>query len=110
MLKWALFIIISIIWGSSFLLMAAGLEVFSPWQVAAGRLFFGGLVLAPLAPGAFKRIPKQQLGMVVLSGFLASFIPAFLFCIAETRLESSFAGMLNAVTPIFVIVIGVLFF
>lgn len=110
MLKWGLFIIISLIWGSSFLLMAAGLEEFTPWQVAAARLFFGGLVLAPLAPGAFKRIPKQQLWPVILSGFLASFIPAFLFCIAETRLESSFAGMLNALTPVFVIIIGVMFF
>lgn len=110
MLKWGLFILISIIWGSSFLLMLKGMEHFSPWQVAATRLFFGGIVLLPLAAGAYRRIPKNKLGLVVASGFLASFIPAFLFCIAETRLESSFAGMLNALTPVFVIIVGALFF
>lgn len=110
MVKWGLFILISLIWGSSFLLMAAGMEHFTPWQVAAARLFFGGLVLAPLAAGALKRIPRDKLKLVIISGFLASFFPAFLFCIAETRLESSFAGMLNALTPVFVILVGVLFY
>jgi drug/metabolite transporter (DMT)-like permease len=109
-MKWGLFLLISLIWGSSFLLMAAGMEQFTPWQVAAARLFFGGLVLSPLAAGALKRIPRNKLKTVIVSGFLASFIPAFLFCIAETRLESSFAGMLNALTPVFVIMVGVLFF
>jgi drug/metabolite transporter (DMT)-like permease len=110
MVKWGLFLLISLIWGSSFLLMAAGMESFTPWQVAAARLFFGGLVLSPLAMGALKRIPRNQLKLVILSGFLASFFPAFLFCIAETRLESSFAGMLNALTPVFVIIVGALFY
>lgn len=110
MLKWGLFLLISLIWGSSFLLMLKGMEHFSPWQVAATRLFFGGVVLWPLAAGAYRRIPKDKLRLVVVSGFLASFIPAFLFCIAETRLESSFAGMLNALTPVFVIIVGALFF
>lgn len=110
MLKWGLFLLISLIWGSSFLLMLKGMEHFSPWQVAAARLFFGGVVLLPLAVGAYRRIPKNKLRLVVVSGFLASFIPAFLFCIAETRLESSFAGMLNALTPVFVIIVGALFF
>ena len=47
---------------------------------------------------------------VTISGLLGSFFPAFLFCIAETKIDSSLAGFLNALTPIFTIVVGVLFF
>jgi drug/metabolite transporter (DMT)-like permease len=57
-----------------------------------------------------KRIPKDKIGYIILSGFLGSFFPAFLFCLAETRLDSSFAGTLNSLTPVFVIIVGASFF
>lgn len=109
-ISWAIFIILCFIWGSSFLLMLIGLENLSAWQVAALRLFAAGIVMLPFAFRVMKRIPKEKTSYIILSGLLGSFFPAFLFCLAETRLDSSFAGTLNSLTPIFVILVGTLFF
>lgn len=108
--KWLLFAAISLIWGSSFILMKAGMTNLSPYQVAAIRILSGGLVLLPIAIRHFKELPAEKLGWVIVTGFVGSFFPAFLFCIAETRIDSSLAGMLNALTPVFTILIGTLFF
>ncbi len=50
------------------------------------------------------------MGLIILSGILGNFIPAYLFCIAETQIDSSLAGILNSLTPMFTIIVGVLFF
>ncbi|HEY6064407.1 MAG TPA: DMT family transporter [Chitinophagaceae bacterium] len=110
LLKWGLFILLSFIWGSSFLLMLIGLEKLNPWQVAALRLFSAGIIMLPFAWVTLKKVPKEKTGYIILSGLLGSFFPAFLFCLAETRLDSSFAGTLNSLTPIFVILVGIFFF
>jgi drug/metabolite transporter (DMT)-like permease len=108
---WLLFILLSLIWGSSFILMKIGLDNYlSAYQVAAIRIVSAGLVLLPIAFGASRKIPVAKLKYVFLSGLLGSLIPAFLFCIAEEEIDSSLAGMLNCLTPIFVIVIGAVFF
>jgi drug/metabolite transporter (DMT)-like permease len=116
--KWGLFIVLALIWGSSFELMKIGLyqnndfskPVLSAYQVAAFRMFFAGLVMLPWGIKAFKEISKSKRNFAILSGFFGSFFPAFLFCIAETKLDGSFAGALNSLTPIFVILVGFLFF
>ena len=110
LIKWGLFVLLSFIWGSSFLLMLIGLEKLNPWQVAALRLFSAGIIMLPFAGSTLKKVPKEKTGYVILSGLLGSFFPAFLFCLAETRLDSSFAGTLNSLTPIFVILVGIFFF
>lgn len=110
LVKWGLFVLLSFIWGSSFLLMLIGLEQLNAWQVAALRLFSAGIIMAPFVWSTIKKIPKEKTAYIILSGFLGSFFPAFLFCLAETRLDSSFAGTLNSLTPIFVILVGVFFF
>jgi drug/metabolite transporter (DMT)-like permease len=113
-INWSIFILLSFIWGSSFILMklglydAAGQPVLSAYQVAAIRLLSAGLVLVPFAVKAFREIPGNKRGYVVLSGLLGSFFPAFLFCIAETKIDSALAGTLNALTPVFVIITGFL--
>ncbi len=110
LLNWFLFAALALIWGSSFILMKAGMEALSAYQVAAIRMLSGGLILLPLALKSFREIPREKIGIVVLSGFLGSFFPAFFFCIAETKIDSSLAGILNALTPMFTISIGALFF
>ena len=82
----------------------------SAYQVAAIRIVASGLVLLPNAIRFFKLIPKNKLALVILSGTLGSLLPAFLFCLAEEGVDSSLAGALNSLTPIFVIINGVLFF
>ena len=90
--------------------MKLGLEAISPYQVAALRMLSAGIVLTPFAVDSFKKIPTNKLFLVVFSGLIGSFFPAFLFCIAETKIDSGIAGILNALTPLFTIVVGVMFF
>jgi drug/metabolite transporter (DMT)-like permease len=107
---WALFVVLSLVWGSSFVLMLEGLKTLDPYQVAALRILAAGMVLLPFSVRAFRQIPIQKMGWVFITGLLGNFIPAFLFCIAETRISSSLAGILNALTPLFTVVLGIAFF
>ncbi|TWI83610.1 EamA-like transporter family protein [Lacibacter cauensis] len=108
--NWLLFLLLCFIWGSSFILMKEGLRQLSAYEVAAIRMLSAGLVLLPFAVRSFQRMQKKDLGLLVLTGILGSFIPAILFCVAETQIDSALAGMLNALTPFFVILIGAVFF
>lgn len=110
LINWALFTLLSLIWGSSFILMKEGMKTLTPYHVASLRILSAGLVLIPFAYKALKQIPKNKLFIVILSGLLGSFFPAYLFCIAETKIDSSLAGILNALTPLFTILIGISFF
>ena len=110
MVKWSIFIVLSIIWGSSFKLMKYGMEALSPYQVASLRMISAGVILLPFAVTAIRRIPNNKIAMVILSGLLGSFFPSYLFCIAETKIDSSLAGILNALTPLFTVLVGVGFF
>jgi drug/metabolite transporter (DMT)-like permease len=105
-----IFIVLCIIWGSSFILIKEGIAFLSPYQVATIRILSAGLVLLPVAVRQWKNVPRNKLGYVFLSGLLGSFLPAYLFCIAETKIDSSLAGFLNSLTPIFTIFTGLLFF
>lgn len=104
------FIVLCIIWGSSFILIKEGITHLSAYQVATIRILSAGLVLLPVAIKQWKNIPLNKLGYVFLSGILGSFFPAYLFCLAETKIDSSLAGFLNSLTPVFTIFTGLLFF
>lgn len=82
----------------------------SAYQVAAIRMTAAGIVMLPLAIRQMRKLPRNKIGYAILSGVLGSFVPAFLFCIAETRIDSSLAGILNALTPISAVAIGIVFF
>ncbi|HCT22801.1 MAG TPA: permease, partial [Chitinophagaceae bacterium] len=116
LLNWLLFLILCLIWGSSFMLMKWGMydanqqPVLSPFDVAALRMLSSGLVMLPFLPAALRKMPKGSWKAVLLSGWLGSFFPAFLFTIAETKIDGALAGSLNALTPLFVIITGALFF
>lgn len=110
LINWLLFIALSFIWGSSFILIKVGLEHLTPYQVASIRIISSGIVLLPVALTSFKKIPKDKIFIVFMSGVIGSLIPAYLFCLAEVGIDSALAGTLNALTPIFVIIFGALFF
>lgn len=110
LVNWIFFIVLSIIWGSSFILMKVGLEALSDFQVASLRIVSAGLVLLPIAIRHIHRIPVNKIGYIFLSGLLGSLLPSFLFCIAETQIDSALAGTLNALTPIFAIITGFIIF
>lgn len=86
------------------------MRVLTPYQVASIRILSAGLILTPFALKALKQIPQNKWLLVILSGLLGNFFPAFLFCIAETQIDSSLAGILNALTPMFTILVGISFF
>ena len=110
LLNWGIFVALSFIWGSSFILIKEASHVLSPFQVAALRLLCAGLVLLPVTIRQISKIPGKKLILVFLSGLVGNFIPAILFPLAETRIDSSLAGFLNSLTPIFVLITGILFF
>ena len=108
--NWGLLTVLALIWGSSFILIKRGLEVFSPGEVGAYRIVAAATFLLPLSLPRIKFLTSEQAQTLILIGLLGSFIPAFLFPTAQTRLSSSLTGVLNALTPLFVVIIGALFF
>jgi len=107
-LSWLLLILLSIIWGSSFILMKRGLESFSSTEVAALRISIAFLALLPLMVKHYKIDLKKYGKGLLMMGIFGNLLPAFLFTAAETRISSSLAGMLNALTPLFTIIIAML--
>jgi drug/metabolite transporter (DMT)-like permease len=108
--SWALFVLLALVWGSSFILMKKSSEQLTGWQIGSTRIFAAGVIFMPFAVFHVRKIPFKKLHLVVLSGFLGNLFPAFLFGIAAEKIESSLSGILNSLTPLWVIVIGILFF
>ncbi len=90
--------------------MKIGLEQLTAFEVGALRIVSAGIVLLPFALKAFQKISKQKWVIIGISGLLGSFFPAFLFCIAETKISSALTSMLNALTPLCTVIIGSIFF
>lgn len=108
--QYSILLLLAFVWGSSFILMKIGLKSFSSFQVAAIRILFASSVLMPIAIKNIRHLKKKDLGSLLVAGFIGSFIPAFLFTTAQTRIDSALAGMLNSLTPVFALIIGLLFF
>jgi drug/metabolite transporter (DMT)-like permease len=109
--SWLFLILLSLIWGGSFILMKEGLVAFSSDEVAALRIAIAFVSLSPLLIKHYKNInfKKDWVGLILM-GVFGNFIPAFLFTKAETQISSSLTGMLNALTPLFTIIFGILIF
>ncbi|MBS2212014.1 DMT family transporter [Carboxylicivirga mesophila] len=111
--KWFQFtvlLLLAFIWGSSFILMKIGLKSFDNIQVASLRMGFASLFLLPLALPHLKTLKRKDILPLLVAGFVGNLIPAFLFTKAQTRIDSSLAGMLNSLTPVFTLVVSVVFF
>jgi len=108
--QYSLLLFMAFIWGSSFILMKIGLKSFSSNDAAAIRIASASLVLLPFAVKSFRNLKSKDIYYLLITGFIGSFIPAFLFTKAQTRIDSSLAGMLNSLTPVFTLVIGVVIF
>ncbi len=106
--QWATLLLLSLIWGSSFILMKKGLESYSHMQVAAFRIFFSFVFLLPITIKKIKVIRRDNVQSLIIVGIIGFAIPAFLFTKAQTRIDSSLAGMLNSLTPLFTLIVGLL--
>jgi len=115
LLAWLLLCTLALVWGSSFILIKRSLVAFPPEQVAAGRLVFAMLFFAPFlarqSQQADVRVAVKHRWVALLASAVLGFvIPAFLFAEAGAHLNSSLAGALNSVSPLFTLLIGAAFF
>ncbi|MBS1655150.1 MAG: DMT family transporter [Bacteroidetes bacterium] len=109
--SWSVFILLCLIWGSSFILMKWSKEGLTSPQIAALRIFSAGIASLPFAIFQLSKISKKKLIYVVLVGLFGNLFPAFLFASAiANNLDSSLAGILNSLTPLCVIILGISFF
>lgn len=110
LLAWAMLIGLSLIWGSSFILIKRGLDIYSASEVGALRIASASIFLLPFALSGLNKIRARHWKLLFFVGLFGSLLPAFLFAKAQTQLPSSVAGILNALTPLFTMLIGILFF
>ncbi len=108
--NWSVMLLLAFIWGSSFILMKRGLEVFSYTQVADMRMGLAWLSLLPFVWRQIKKTPKHFWLPLAVVGLFGNGIPAFLFTKAQTQLDSSLTGILNALVPLFTLLIAVFIF
>ncbi len=104
--KWIYLIILSLIWGSSFILIKKALIGLTPLQLGSLRIIISGIMLFFAGFKSLKGLSKNKIKWLVLSGFLGTFFPAFLFAFAETEIDSAIASILNSIVPINTIILG----
>ncbi len=110
-LNWTIFILLCIIWGSSFILMKASKEELNWAQLASLRIFSAAVVMFPFALFYIPKIPRKKIPVVILSAVFGNLLPAYLFAGAIAKdVDSSLAGILNSLTPLCVVVIAIVFF
>lgn len=108
--KWVILLILSIIWGSSFILMKKSLIAFSYLEVAFFRLIIAFFVLSPFVISSMRNMKSIYIIPILIVSIIGTVIPAVLFAFAQIYLDSANTGMLNALTPIFTFIIGLTFF
>jgi len=110
MKKWIYLISLSIIWGSSFILIKKALIGLTPAQLGSLRIIFSSIIIFAFAWNTLKIISKKEWKWIIISAFLGSFFPAFLFAFAETEIDSSIASVLNSLVPLNTVIIGAIVF
>ena len=109
-ISWAILLGLVLVWGSSFILIKKSLLYFTSDEVGVLRIVITFLFLLPLAILKVKKIDKKTSWILLISGIIGSVIPSWLFATAQTQIGSSMAGTLNALTPLFTLIVGVIFF
>ena len=108
--KWGTLVILSLIWGSSYILIKKGLTGLTPIQLGSLRVIVTTLLIAPIGYQKIKHIPREKMKWVALSAFVGSFFPAYLFAFAETEISSSITAVMVSLTPLFTLLISVFVF
>lgn len=108
--KWLYLVVLSLIWGSSFILMKKALVGLTPIQLGALRVIITGVFLLIIGYHSIKTIRRSQWKWVLLSALLGTFFPAFLYAYAVKGIDSSIASILNSITPFNALWIGATFF
>jgi drug/metabolite transporter (DMT)-like permease len=103
-----LLVVLSAIWGSSFLFIKLGVDELEPAVVALGRLVVGAAILLPIAAvrGGL-RLLRPYLGALAVLGAFNNALPFWLLGFAETRIDSGLAAVIQAAAPIFTVVLAI---
>ena len=109
-LKWLLLAALALIWGSSFILIKRGLVGLTPFQVGSLRMLFAFLFLLFVGFKSLTQIPLGKWKYIALTAFTGTFVPAFLFAVAQSEIDSSISAILNSLTPLNALILGVTFF
>jgi drug/metabolite transporter (DMT)-like permease len=108
--KWLYLAVLSLIWGTSFILIKKGLLGLTAIQVGSLRLVFAALFLFAIGFKKLLKIPKKSWRYIALTAFFGTFIPAYFFALAETEIDSAVTSVLNSLTPLNTLTLGILFF
>ena len=108
--KWIYLIALSLIWGSSFILIKKSLIGLSPLQVGSLRIVFSSIMIFLIAFNKIKTIQKDKWKWIAVSAVIGTFLPAFLFAFAETQIDSAVAAILNSLVPMNTVLIGLAVF
>ena len=108
--KWFYLAALSFIWGSSFILIKKGLVGLTAIELGSIRIIISAFVLIPFTFNRLKEITFKQWKWIIISAFVGSFFPAFLFAFAEQEIDSSVASILNSIVPLNTIIIGLVLF
>ena len=108
--KWVYLFTLSIIWGSSYILIKKGLVGLTPLQLGSTRIVMTTVILMIFGWKQLQKIPKEAWKWIIMTGFFGTFFPRYLFAFAETVIDSSVAAVLNGMTPFFTLILGLLFF
>ena len=108
--KWGFLFLLALIWGSSFILIKKGLIGLDPFQLGSLRIIFSAVFLLIVGFKSLASIKLQQWKYVALTSLFGTFIPAYFFAIAETKVSSSICSILNSLTPLNTLIIGAIAF
>lgn len=108
--SWFLLVFLSLMWGSSYILIKKALDIFSPLQVGTLRLSISGLAFLPYFLLKWRRVDWSKFRWLLVVGITGTGLPSLLFPLAQTHISSSVSGILNSMTPLFTMFIGILIF
>jgi len=108
--NWLSLILLSLVWGTSFILIKKSLVAFSAIQVACLRMSFSALAFVPLILWQWRKVDWSKIWILLAVGLTGTALPAIFFSTAQTQISSSLTGILNSLTPLFTLVFGLLFF
>ena len=108
--KWVYLFLLSLVWGSSFILMKKALIGVSPIQLGALRIIVTSVFLLLIGFKSIKKIKKEQWIYIFYTALLGTFIPGFLFSYTLTAIDSSIVSILTSFTPFNTLIFGALFF
>lgn len=108
--KWLYLILLSLVWGSSFILIKKSLLGLTALQLGGLRIVFASLFLFVFGYKSLNTITQSDWKWIAIAGLLSSFFPPLLFALAQTEIDSGTTSIFNSVVPLFTTIVGMVLF